>query len=208
MRLFVELGFAGSSVALYALTVGLVRSFALRFRWLTFASLLVIFVYRLFLVVPLTAMPEQPQVPPAVFFVLFGGGTLLLLWRYYRKIRSSMLRFGLILFVVGQGVSFLNPQLTITDLSLGISAFASLIISFAILQQEIFCARWRNAIRRLKRLAPQPRDHPAGLCSSPCSSTRLLGKPPPYYKPMAWASSSTMTAYFNWRMSTTSRRAT
>ncbi len=42
--LFVELGFAGSSVALYALTVVLVRSFALRFRWLTFASLLVIFV--------------------------------------------------------------------------------------------------------------------------------------------------------------------
>lgn len=152
--LFVELGFAGSSVALYALTVVLVRSFALRFRWLTFASLLVIFVYRLFLVVPSTAMPEQPQVLPAVFFVLFGGGTLLLLWRYYRKIRSSMLRFGLILFVVGQGVSFLNPQLTITDLSLGISAFASLIISFAILQQEILrpLAERNSQVEAIQRL--------------------------------------------------------
>ncbi len=152
--LFVELGFAGSSVALYALTVVLVRSYALRFRWLTFATLLIIFVYRLFLVVPYPVAPRSPQVLPALFFLLFGGGTLLLLWQYYRKIRSGTLRFGLVLFVIGQGVSFLNPQLSITELSLGLSAFASLIISFAILQQEILrpLAERNSQVEAIQRL--------------------------------------------------------
>ncbi len=156
---FVELGFAGSSVALYALTAALVRSHARRFRWLTFTSLLIVLAYRLFLIFTdatvtsdLIARPTQPL--PAVFYLLFGGGTLVLLGRYHRKIRSLTLRFGLILFVVGQGVGFLNPQLGIFTLSLGIAAFGSLVISFAVLQQEIIrpLAERNSQVEAIQRL--------------------------------------------------------
>jgi len=156
---FLELGFTGSSVAVYALTAALARTYARRFRWLTFASLLIVVAYRLLLVA--TAAPVSPEslINPrqplsAVFYLLFGAGTLILVGQYHRKIRSRALQIGIVLFVAGQGVGFLNPELGIFALSLGISALAALVISFAVLQQEIISpSAARNsqveAIRRL-----------------------------------------------------------
>lgn len=149
----VELGFAGSSVALYALTAALVRTHARRFRWLTFTSLFIVLAYRLFLIGS-QADPRSTQLLPALFFLLFGVGALLLVWRYHRKIRSRTVRAGIILFVIGQGVSFLNPQLSLTDMAMGLCAFASLIISFALLQQEILrpLAERNSQVEAIQRL--------------------------------------------------------
>lgn len=152
---FVEIGFTGASVALYALTAALVRFRVKRFRVLVFATLVFVFAYRVFLILTQTDYAVRlPQAFSGLFFAVCGGGTLIFIWRFHRKIRSRTLRFGVLLFVVGQGMSFLNPQLRLTELSLGIAAFASLVISFTILEQEILrpLAERNSQVEAIKRL--------------------------------------------------------
>ena len=140
-----ELGFTGASVAVYVLTAVTVRMGTRRFRWLAFASLLIVLAYQIVLTVnrasvaaELPVLETRPTHPlSALFFLLFGGATLLLIWRYRRKIRSRALRIGLTMFVIGQGIGFLNPALGISAFSLSSCAIAALIVSFAVLQEEI-----------------------------------------------------------------------
>ncbi|HLU11219.1 MAG TPA: ATP-binding protein [Oceanobacillus sp.] len=143
-----EVGFTGSSVAIYALTAGLVKLHTRRFRVLTFASLFLILVYRIMLiagdVVPIPVSPQDPatltyQERPLLimFYLIFDGATLYLLWRYRRKIHSYDLQFGIFAFVIGQSLGFLNPELQTISLSVTVSALATLVICFAIVRQEI-----------------------------------------------------------------------
>jgi signal transduction histidine kinase len=142
-----DVGFTGSSVAVYALTAGLVKIHTRRFRLLTFASLFLILVYRLVLIASnaptasptseVEALTYQARPLLVTFYLIFDGGTLYLLWRYRRKIRSGGLKTGLLAFVIGQSLGFLNPELQTLSLSVTTSALATLIISFSILRQEI-----------------------------------------------------------------------
>src|SRR5690606_13027728 len=108
-----EVGFTGSSVAISALPSGLVKLHTRRFRVLTFASLFLILVYRIMLiagdVAPIPVSPPDPatltyQERPLLimFYLIFDGATLYLLWRYRRKIHSYDLQFGIFAFVIGQ----------------------------------------------------------------------------------------------------------
>jgi signal transduction histidine kinase len=138
----VELGVAGASVAGYVLTAVSVRMHIRRFRWLAFSSLLLVFGYRLILIATgashlLDGASGAAPSFSGVYYLLFGGGTLVLIWRYHRKIRSRSLRAGLVLFVLGQGLGFLNPALQVVALSLSVCSVAALIIGFAILHDEI-----------------------------------------------------------------------
>lgn len=141
----VEVGFTGSSVAVYALAAGLVKLHTRRFRILTFASLLIIIGYRVLLLTSgapvtqtaTTGIAFQTQPLLVAFYLIFDGGTLYLLWRYRRKIRTRSLQFGLLMFVIGQSLGFLNPELQTLSLSVTTSAIATLIISFSIVRQEI-----------------------------------------------------------------------
>jgi signal transduction histidine kinase len=142
-----EVGFTGSSVAVYALAAGLVKVYTRRFRLLAFASIFVILAYRVLLIasrapgaaISPDANPLTYQTQPLLvaFYLIFDGATLYLLWRYRRKIRSRALHLGLLAFVVGQSLGFLNPELQTLSLSVTMSALATLIISFSILHQEI-----------------------------------------------------------------------
>jgi signal transduction histidine kinase len=140
-----EVGFTGSSIAIYALTAVLVKVHTRRFRALVFVSLSLIFVYRLLLIAGSASAPEQSldgltyQARPLLtaFYLVFDGATLVLLWRHRRKIRSRGLQLGLFAFIVGQSLGFLNPELQTLSLSVTVSALATLLISFSVLRQEI-----------------------------------------------------------------------
>lgn len=140
-----QLGFTGSSIAVYALSAVLVKAQPRRFRLLTFAGLALVLGYRLFLMANNapnyfnTAAENQTagQSVTLLFYILFDGAALYLLWRYRRKIRSRGLYFGLVLFIASQSLGFLNPQLEVFSLSVNASAMAALLISFAIVGEEI-----------------------------------------------------------------------
>lgn len=142
-----ELGFTGSSLAVYILAAVIVKAHTRRFRAVAFAGLLVVILFRLlpilgnappsFVTVDAGEFSYQSQPLLVVFYVIFDWGTLYLLWRYRRKVRSRLIEIGIVLFVVGQSFGFLNPELQIFSLSINISAVSALIVSFAIMGQEI-----------------------------------------------------------------------
>lgn len=71
------------------------------------------------------------------FFLIFGSLTLYVIWRYWRKLQSIAIIIGVLLFIAGQAGSFLNPELGITSLSVSVSSFGTLIISFTVIQREL-----------------------------------------------------------------------
>jgi signal transduction histidine kinase len=143
----VELGFTGSGVAIYILTAVLVGAHTRRFRWLAFASLLLVVGYQCVLV--LTNAPVyfhrldaglftyQLQPLSSIFYLIFDSATFYLAWRYRRKIRSVGLTAGIMVFVTGQAFGLFNPELRALSVSINISSIAALVISFAILRREI-----------------------------------------------------------------------
>lgn len=142
-----ELGLTGSSIAIYALTTILVQVQRSRFRYLVFASLLLLLLYRVVLIASSAPVPIQideagfitveAQPLLILFYVIFGMATLYLVLRYRRKLRSRQLVVGIVLFVAGQTMWFLNPELQSFALALIVSSAATLLISFALLRQEI-----------------------------------------------------------------------
>jgi signal transduction histidine kinase len=142
-----DVGFTGSSIAVYTLTAILVGINTKRFQILAFSSLLLVIGYRLLLIVTNPSatfqattsevMVYQFPVFSILFYTAFDGLTFYLVWRYRRKIRSSSLRLSILAFVIGQSLGFLNPELQSLSLSVSISSIAALLMSFAILRQEI-----------------------------------------------------------------------
>ena len=143
----VELGFTGSSIAIYSLTAILVGIHTRRFRWLVFIGLLLVLGYQILLVVSNTSLHfqrlggtsfiYQPQLFSVLFYLIFDTGTFYLAWRYRRKIRSNGLSIGIMVFVAGQAIGLFNPALGALSLAINLSSVAALVISFAILRREI-----------------------------------------------------------------------
>src|SRR5689334_17370588 len=113
-----ELGFTGSSIAIYALTAVLMGVHTKRFRWLAFLGMFLVLGYQIFLIFSNTPVPFESlgdgfykyrfQPLAALFYLSFDGTTLYLIWRYRRKIQSRSLIAGITLFVIGQSLGFLN----------------------------------------------------------------------------------------------------
>jgi signal transduction histidine kinase len=143
-----ELGFIGSSVALYSVVAVLVKAGTRRFRALALLGLFIVLALRLLLILndaPLWfdlpssgAFVYRAQPVQTVFFMLFDGLALYLVWRYRRKIPTRGMVIGIVLFVVGQGLAFVNPALQTFSLAVMLCALATLLMSFALLRQEIF----------------------------------------------------------------------
>lgn len=142
----IEGGFAGGSVGLYILTTAIVGVHSRRFRAMVFASLLLVVIYRLSLVaygaVPFTVeegkiLAYQLQPLFVGFFLVFDSLTLYWLWRFRRKIRSRGLKTGMVIFVLGQSLIFVNPALVVASLSTSISFAGVLVMSMSIVRQEI-----------------------------------------------------------------------
>jgi signal transduction histidine kinase len=160
-----EFGFVGSSVGLYVLAAVLVNSGTRRFRALALSSLALVLTFRLLLLLNdapiLFEMPRgsspiyRAQPLQTIFFLLFDGAALYLVWRYRRKVRSRGMIVGIVLFVFGQTLGFINPALQSFSLSLIVCAVAALILSFALLRQEIFLplAERNSQVEALRRLS-------------------------------------------------------
>ena len=142
-----EFGFAGSSAAIYALTAVVVGIHTRRFRWMAVASLVVVLGYQFVLIASnapariarLQSGPITYQMQPlsALFYLVFDTTAFYLAWRQRRKVRSRALLAGILGFVSGQALSLLNPELQTLSISINVSSISALVISFAILRQEI-----------------------------------------------------------------------
>ena len=133
-----QLGFIGSSIALYMLVTVLVGIQPKRFRLVALMGLLVVLAFNAFALL-LTSTPGtlRAQSTTTLFYAIFGTITVFLVWRYRRKVRSPSLYAGVLCFVAGQGVGFLNPDLGLTTLSTPLSAFGALLISFSVVHIEM-----------------------------------------------------------------------
>ena len=133
-------GFVGASISLWALVMVLVGIQPKRFRaWFVF-YLTVTLGYALTLGRTTNdVLTDTPQIQTFIlfFFGIFDALTLYIVWRYRRKFTSLVLIFGVLLFIGGQSINFLNPELGIVSISTTISSVGALIISFVVVQREI-----------------------------------------------------------------------
>jgi signal transduction histidine kinase len=142
-----ELGFTGSSVALYALIAAQVKLFTRRFRLLVLLALALLVIYRIvlyasgapapFAVDETGSLRMQERGPLLLFYLVFNGASLYLIWRFQRKIRVRLLMLGLVLFIIGQSIGFLNPQLQTFALTTMLCSASALLIGLGVIQQEI-----------------------------------------------------------------------
>ncbi len=141
-----ELGFAGASISGYILATVLAGAHTRRFLILAVLSVFLIVTYRLFLIVNSqgnslsigqNSVASQYHALTIAFYLSFDIATAYVIWRYRRRIRSRALSLGIVIFILGQGLSFINPELAISELSTSVSAIGVLVISFSIVQQEI-----------------------------------------------------------------------
>ncbi|NWF69669.1 MAG: GAF domain-containing protein [Chloroflexi bacterium] len=140
-----ELGFIGASIGVYTFASVLAGTHLQRFRTLALASLVLVLAYRgliiastppAFTVINETFNYRFP-LPSIVFYLFFDVVTAFTVWRYRRTIGSRLLVGAILLFVGGQFMAFLNPELSTIWLSTSISSVATLVISSEMLQREI-----------------------------------------------------------------------
>lgn len=145
-----QAGFVGASVGLYSLMMVVTGVHPRRFRILTLFYLLVGAGYSLVIGIGNEdfANTIQSRVFSGVFFIGFDLLTLYLTWHYRRKFNNLSLIIGNILFVMGQGLTFLNPDLGIVTLAATFSSIGSLLISFAVVRRELI----RPLLERGKQL--------------------------------------------------------
>jgi signal transduction histidine kinase/GAF domain-containing protein len=117
-----------------------------RFRLVAITSLVLVLGYRVFLIVNglddatdsnANAFNTHGQPLFILFYLLFDGVTLYMLWYYRRRIQSGGLTLGTLAFLVGQTLVFVNPTLAIASFSTTVASVGVLITCFAILQREI-----------------------------------------------------------------------
>ena len=134
----ITIGFSGASVGIYVLITAFFGMHSRWFRFLALSSIAIVITHNFFLIVinftqgsPL--IYQQPLL--IAFYLIFDFTTLYLIWQNRRKVRSRGIVVGTIIFIVGQGIYFLNPELGVTAISSTIVSFGVLVISFSIIQQ-------------------------------------------------------------------------
>lgn len=145
-----QAGFVGASVALYSLMMVVTGVHPRRFRILTLFYLLIGVGYSLITGIGSEEFANtfQSRVFSGIFFVGFDLLTLYITWHYRRKFNNISLIVGNFLFVMGQGITFLNPEIGIVRLAATFSAIGSLLISFAVIRRELI----RPLLERGKQL--------------------------------------------------------
>ena len=131
---FVQVGFSGSIVALYALTTVMIGIHPSWFRAFALGSLLVVAIYNLFIIATQSSGPSPISFS---FYLVFDFVILSLIWRYRRKFRTISLLAGIGMFVAGHSLTFLNPELDIVSVSTSLSSVGALILSLGIVRQEL-----------------------------------------------------------------------
>ena len=132
-------GFVGSSVSLYALMTVIAGVQPRRFRVLTITYLIIGIGYSLIssITSPELADTTQSRIFSGIFFFGFDLVTLYVTWRYRRKFDSLTLIIGNFLFVLGQGITFINPALGVVTLATSFTSMGALLIGIAIIRREL-----------------------------------------------------------------------
>jgi signal transduction histidine kinase len=139
-----EIGFTAASIGLYALTTALTQVLSRRLRYLMLVSMAVLLGLRALLLstnAPASLFVggagETPPFGYTLFYLLFNGAALLLVWQARQRIGSTLLTGSLAAFAIGQGIALLNPALGTYTVSLVITSAAALAMSVAVLRREI-----------------------------------------------------------------------
>lgn len=142
------IGFTGSSVSLYLFTLvssGMQRRI---FRVIGLASVVGIVLYQLFVIGSsepevLTQTGRSNLSVPAfqplsvAYFLIFGAITLFAVWQYRRRMDSRGLSAGIVLYVGGQVLSLVNPELVVSTFATVFSSAGALVMGFAIIWREV-----------------------------------------------------------------------
>ncbi|MCZ7545936.1 MAG: hypothetical protein M5R40_21510 [Anaerolineae bacterium] len=141
-----ELGFAGAALALYMFTMTLTDIGSRPVRVISATAMIVFLAYQLLL------FPMQPFAPGQIsqgllrydfqpsriaFYLMFETATAFMAWRYRRKVDQPLLVGGVLLFVAGQVIDLLSPELRAAGVSVLISAPSAMVISYGILRQQV-----------------------------------------------------------------------
>lgn len=157
-----QFGFSGASVGIYVLTTTFVGVQSKRFRVLAFLGLGIFMGYQVFLYITQGRLINNSEILElrlsGIFllsFVIFDGTTLFLAWRYRKKIASASLLIGMVLFIVGQGFIFFNPQLVVASFATSIGSIGGLVIAFGIIRKEIIepLAERENQVQTMHRMS-------------------------------------------------------
>ncbi|HRF96219.1 MAG TPA: GAF domain-containing protein, partial [Aggregatilineales bacterium] len=159
-----QFGFSGASVGIYVLTTTFIGIQSKRFRILAFLGLGVFAIYQIFLIISqgnngrvTTTQAFGGQIPMlfVLFYFVFDGVTLFLAWRYRKKIASVGLLAGIVLFVIGQGFIFFNPQLIVASFSTSLGSIGGLTIAFSIIRKEIIepLSERENQVQTMHRVS-------------------------------------------------------
>ena len=134
-----EIGFVGSSIGIYILTTIFVGTHSRRHRIIALVSILLFVVYRIANRHPTADIATTFSFQPLFLslYIVFNSVTLFLLWRHSRKIKQYGIIIGIIVFIAGQSLVFVNPTLNIASFSTVVASIGTLVISVAIIQQEI-----------------------------------------------------------------------
>ena len=134
-----QAGFVGAGIGCWSLVTVIFGVQPRHFRRWTFFYIVLGVGFTTALVLTDNINTANPQIisVSAFFYLIFGSLTLYVIWRYWRRLQSLSLITGVILFVAGQGGSFLNSELGIVPVSITISSIGTLIMSFVVIQREL-----------------------------------------------------------------------
>lgn len=142
-----EIGFTGSSLALYLYTVVLIGNRSRQFLLFGGLSILALLGYQMALVA-LGAESRYTITPDGILyynfaplsiglFALLDIGTLVLVWQGFRKIQRPALIFGIMVFALGQLMAMASPRLQVLAIAEDAGAIATLIMVVTLLQSQI-----------------------------------------------------------------------
>lgn len=136
VSLITQFGFIGSSVVLYALVTVFVGVQPRRFAFLVMLYLGIPVLYAGFLAV--VGFSERDLlVFSGLYFLSFGSLTILVGWRFRKRMNSQALFMGISLFIFGQASTFLSEEVALAVIATTISAFGVLVISVQLTRMEL-----------------------------------------------------------------------
>lgn len=135
----VELGFAISSITFYGITAAVSGTLSRNVRIFLLGAIGLSTLYIVSLTV--ISVPGGPVNQSTnwllFFFLVFDFASVVILWRYRRTIANPALAAGGALFIVGHGLSFANPGVSITSLATLVCALGILVICLSVVYQRL-----------------------------------------------------------------------
>lgn len=134
------IGLTGASASLYALCAVLVGTRLQWFRAIAGLAIVVTVSLNTLIVISQAAYRDVPFETVdfgSYFYLFFSAASVFIVWRYRRTIDSPSITLGILLFVAGQGLGFVNQALGVDALGMLVSSLGCLVISGAFVRKEL-----------------------------------------------------------------------